>query len=131
MLGACSVVLSTCIRLLYRVPTDKRKNLLHDALPVALAIWPRGGPIRKHRFQQFSIVVSRVRCRVNVFIGCSLGTIVSSGSIVQVFQLQCHNIHLQLLTYASWLILVRVVFKTAPQKYQGILDPGICVPTVP
>jgi hypothetical protein len=75
-------------------------------------------------------VVSRVRRRVNVFIGRSLATTVPSGSIVPVFQLLCHNIHIRVF-YASWAILVRVVFKKAPQKIQGILDSGMCVPTVP
>jgi hypothetical protein len=50
-----------------------------------------------------------------MFIGRSLATNVSSGFIVPVFQLPCHNIHLQLL-YASWAFLVHAVFKKIPQK---------------
>jgi hypothetical protein len=43
---------------------------------------------RKHRFQQFFIVVSCVHCRENVYIGRSVVKAVSSGTTIPVFR--CH-----------------------------------------
>jgi hypothetical protein len=50
--------------------------------------------IKKHRFQQLSIMVSCVRCCGNVFISCSLGMAISSGSTILVFQLPYHNMNI-------------------------------------
>jgi hypothetical protein len=61
--------------------------------PLWLNVITQIGPNRKHRFQQFSILASYVRCRRNVFIGHYLATAVSTGCTILVFQLPCHNTH--------------------------------------
>jgi hypothetical protein len=72
---------------------DVGRPLWREDGPIIFAIQPLAGPNRKHRFQQFSNVASRVRCRGNVVIGRSLTMAFSSVFTIPVFQLPCHNVY--------------------------------------